>query len=437
VEAKATPAPAPRPAPALDAAAASAFREVPTAQLPLDAVSGSTPRLSVGDTPTDPAPAQAASSREQEIEAGLPPAIGDDWDEESTAVTRGSDLEKLVRQAEKSVPPPADLPSSGSTLGDDFEGFLGDRKQQTTVPFDSRSVLMDAISEEAEKLSNPPGAQPLASRVREDAPAESGVTRAVAKAKSREGVLTVLLAICLMQLGYIYFLQPHGLETNPDLPKVVPLDPSATPKPRPRPAGESAKAAQGTGGEPATGQEAAPSATAADTPTAAPGEAAEAAGKPTDPAAVKAGQPAPAQPSGTTEPAPAKPVAKVPEQASAAVPAAPAGNPDSLVREGNRLLRERKPAEAKASFEAALATDPKNPHAHAGLSEALLDSGDAAGAQLSAETAVRLRPRRAGYRVLLGDALRARGRSEEAKAAYEKALEIDPSDTVAQKRLGN
>jgi Flp pilus assembly protein TadD len=92
---------------------------------------------------------------------------------------------------------------------------------------------------------------------------------------------------------------------------------------------------------------------------------------------------------------------------------------------------------AKPLFEAALSRDAKNPHAQAGLGKALLDLGQAAEAMEPIETAIKLRPKRAQYRVLLGDALKAQGKHEEARAAWEKALEVDPNDRDAKKRLGN
>ncbi len=99
------------------------------------------------------------------------------------------------------------------------------------------------------------------------------------------------------------------------------------------------------------------------------------------------------------------------------------------------MLAEKNPSMAKPLFEAAVSRDPRNPHAQAGLGQALLDTGEAAKAQTSFEAAVKLRPRRARYRVQLGDALKAQGKLEEARAAWEKALEIDPNDREAPKRL--
>jgi tetratricopeptide (TPR) repeat protein len=83
------------------------------------------------------------------------------------------------------------------------------------------------------------------------------------------------------------------------------------------------------------------------------------------------------------------------------------------------------------------AADANNPHARAGLGEALLKLKDPAAALPHAQAAVRLRPRRAAYHVLLGDVLNALGRRPDAEAAWNKALEVDPEDAAAQRRLGN
>jgi tetratricopeptide (TPR) repeat protein len=109
---------------------------------------------------------------------------------------------------------------------------------------------------------------------------------------------------------------------------------------------------------------------------------------------------------------------------------------EALIKDGTRLLAEKNPKMAKPLFEAALSRDPKNPHAQAGLGQALLETGDAAQAQVAFEAAIKLRPKRARYRVQLGDALKAQGKLEEARAAWTKALEVDPADRDAPKRLG-
>lgn len=161
-------------------------------------------------------------------------------------------------------------------------------------------------------------------------------------------------------------------------------------------------------------------------------------------AAKAAGEPSPAPTDGTPAPtaAPARESAQ-PERTAAAAEETdePSGNvaatddPDALISEAKTLLG-RKSDEARRLFESAVALAPKNPHAHAGLGQALLLLNQPAEAQKSLDTAIRLRPKRALYRVLLGDALDKEGKREEARAAWEKALELDPSDRDAQKRLG-
>lgn len=112
-----------------------------------------------------------------------------------------------------------------------------------------------------------------------------------------------------------------------------------------------------------------------------------------------------------------------------------AATPEDLIRDANKLLA-RDPGEAQRMFEAAIALAPKNPHAHAGLGQALLALDQPAAAQAALEDAIRLRPKRALYRVLLGDVLKRAGKLDEAREAWTKAHELDPSDADARKRLG-
>lgn len=73
---------------------------------------------------------------------------------------------------------------------------------------------------------------------------------------------------------------------------------------------------------------------------------------------------------------------------------------DALVRDANRLL-PREPALARSLFALAAATDPRNPHAHAGLAHALHKLGKSAEARDAIEQALRIRPKRASYRAFL------------------------------------
>lgn len=105
-----------------------------------------------------------------------------------------------------------------------------------------------------------------------------------------------------------------------------------------------------------------------------------------------------------------------------------------LVDLATKLLVEN-PQAAKRLFDAAVARDVRNPHAHAGLGQALLVLEQPEEAQKALEVAVKLRAKRASYRILLGDALHMAGKVDEARAAWRKARDLDPEDDTARDRL--
>ena len=108
----------------------------------------------------------------------------------------------------------------------------------------------------------------------------------------------------------------------------------------------------------------------------------------------------------------------------------------ALARQGLRLLNQGDTAGAQVSFEQALAADPQNPHAYDGLARVFLREKKLTEAQEAAEQAISLRSRRGRYYVLLGDIQNAQGNKAKARQAWEKALELDPDDAAAQRRLG-
>ena len=109
---------------------------------------------------------------------------------------------------------------------------------------------------------------------------------------------------------------------------------------------------------------------------------------------------------------------------------------DALVRDGQLAEREGRWEAARVAYQQAFEVHEANPHAVAGLARERLTAGDAEGALEHAERAVQLRRRRASYRVLLGDARRMAGDIGGARRAYERALELDPDDAEARRRLG-
>jgi hypothetical protein len=168
----------------------------------------------------------------------------------------------------------------------------------------------------------------------------------------------------------------------------------------------------------------APATAPAEPAPAAQAEPARAPLPPATTAAAQAGAPSPASATGAAD------------QAAAATGEAPAEAEDaaSILKRAQRLLASD-PSAARELFEQVRTVDNINPHAHAGLAEALLKLKQPSTALSHAQAAARLRPKRAHYHVVLGDVLAALGRQEEAQAAWNKALEVDPNDTQAAARL--
>jgi hypothetical protein len=384
-------------------------------------------RVSLGDTPTDPAPPRVSQPHEEE-ELELE---GD----ENTAVTDGAKIDRLREEAARLRNAP-NLPSSGSTLGEDFAGFTGEsRVPAPTKPFDASAMARAAEPVAAAKGSTGPLNFPR------DESQEETVTMERPKTARRGRAIAVglLLTLAAGEIGYVVYSRSKVANTDPAAQAQTA---SAT---HARAEAPTAAAAVPTPAAPSAAANGAPVVPTEKTePVAAPAVAAAPAA--TAPAAAAA--PVAAAPVATAAPvavAPASaPVPEAPANAGEAAATAPiegavgdAAALEALIKDGTRLLAEKNPSMAKPLFEAALTHDAKNPHAVAGLGQALLETGNAAAAQTSFETAIKLRPKRARYRVLLGDALKAQGKLEEARAAWEKALEIDPADRDAPKRLGN
>ena len=91
---------------------------------------------------------------------------------------------------------------------------------------------------------------------------------------------------------------------------------------------------------------------------------------------------------------------------------------------------------ARAAYLRAVEVYDANPRAHAALAELALAERDPATALPHAERAASLRRRRAEYQILLGDARSAAGDNPGARRAWARALDMEPNNTDAQRRLG-
>ncbi len=278
--------------------------------------------------------------------------------------------------------------------------------------------LLEAIGEEVATaaFSGPPGAKPIEQAVkppRQIVPA--AITRFVRKPRTL--ALLVLLLVTVSE----YYLVVWSERRSDELAAKVST--AASPS-RPKPAAPATppKAAAPAGTE-AAAQAATPAAVA---PTNAAPTVAENAAAP----AVQAAAPAPTKIAEPAPPEPAAPVAVSPPEVDAT------SDVDGFVREAAKLLAAGNAAGAREEFARAVAGDARNPHARAGLAEAMLALSQPQDALTQVEEAIKLRPKRARYRVLQGDALLALGKASQARDAFRKALELDPSDRDASKRLG-
>jgi Flp pilus assembly protein TadD len=130
--------------------------------------------------------------------------------------------------------------------------------------------------------------------------------------------------------------------------------------------------------------------------------------------------------------------AEAPEEELAAEPPAldePAS--DSSVDELLRAAARAGSSElAERLYRRVLALDPREHHAMVGLAEILMERNAPAEAVELLRGAVSRRPRRAAYRIKLGDALAAVGDAAGARRAWHEALELEPDNAQARRRLG-
>jgi eukaryotic-like serine/threonine-protein kinase len=106
-----------------------------------------------------------------------------------------------------------------------------------------------------------------------------------------------------------------------------------------------------------------------------------------------------------------------------------------LVAKGNSLLGGGRLGDARAEFERAVAADSTAHSALAGLAEVAYNESDYTRAVLSAKRAIALAPSHGSYRMLLGKAYYKLLRYEDAIVQWKKAIELDPSNTAAQKNI--
>ncbi len=307
------------------------------------------------------------------------------------------------------------------------------------------SHLLDAIGEEvtAGAFSDPPGAKPI-EPAKKAAPesAQTVITRFVRKPRTRNLLLLLLFAVT--EYYFVVWNERKSdelLEQRKVFTVASPIPVKRAPEgaPAAAPGTETTQAAAQPAPEaPLAASEVQPAepppapvqaATAVAQPATHPAPAiAQPAAAPTQPAAA----PTPAATALATTPAPvAKPAAAQPEPKE---PVA-AGGVEGLVRAGTKLLDAGNAKDARDEFARAVAGDAKNAHAREGLAEALAALGEHRDALVQIEEAIKLRPRRARYRVVQGDAFQALGKASLAKDAWSKALELDPSDREAKKRL--
>jgi len=101
---------------------------------------------------------------------------------------------------------------------------------------------------------------------------------------------------------------------------------------------------------------------------------------------------------------------------------------------GEQSGRKQDHVMAERAFRRAVALDPKNAIATAGVASAMLEQGHADAAVQWARQATALDPRSAAAEIALGDALARSGDKSGAAAAWKKASELDPNDPVARTR---
>lgn len=111
--------------------------------------------------------------------------------------------------------------------------------------------------------------------------------------------------------------------------------------------------------------------------------------------------------------------------ASPLVVQAKSGNA-SLLKQGRKLVNEKKHKEAQAVFEKILQSEPKNAEACAGLAWALFSQGQRDKAEKYAKRSIELDDRFPMAHNVMGAIYFSQGKVEEAKNEFRTVLKIDP-----------
>ncbi len=141
----------------------------------------------------------------------------------------------------------------------------------------------------------------------------------------------------------------------------------------------------------------------------------------------------------TDDAEPASPeAAQVADNSDAEAPPAGDEGADPLaeaIRAANFFRGRGNFTQAERQYQRALRLSPRNGRVLAGLTRLEMARRNHSAAIAYARRLVRARPRNASNRVLLGDALRASGNEARAQRAFQAALEIDPNNRTARRRL--
>ncbi len=398
-------------------------------------------------------PASAPSADKPTVPFEVPPeGYGNDEERATTvppdsslAMQPANDTARVHAEEPEEVDEPTEIASSpalralreGANDIPELPDLMQDAVAESSPQPPSMSVepeLMAAISEgfAGATFSHPPGAEPVVMPAKTKpmaVPMAQRVTDMVKNPRLRALLLQLLLTAVV---AYAVVWVDRQNREHEERVAAISRAPVATPAP--------ATAAKPVDAVDEAPVPAADTAAAIEQPKAAqpglPDEAAAASPTPPAPAPQVAAPVAEAPKEPTVAPTPA-PVEEDQEDEEDEDPAAAGGGSTrELVRSGLKLLAAGDAAGAEQELARAVAADGRNPHARAGLAEALLALGKPDLGLVQIEEAIRLRARRAHYRVVQGDILKALGKDRVAVAAWQKALEIDPNERDAKQRLG-
>jgi len=105
------------------------------------------------------------------------------------------------------------------------------------------------------------------------------------------------------------------------------------------------------------------------------------------------------------------------------------------LREAELSLRKRDYLRAERFFRRSVVLDPESLAASRGLALTLFRLGDFKPAERWAHRAIALAPRDPDIRIILGDTLAADGNKRGAEIEWREALQLDPANSEAQKRI--